>query len=339
MGRTFHYTITKKSGAFTKRELLEIDAFNTEMNSRTFKDAWSCENLYILGPLSYFPNWPTMDIILKGKNKPHQVWHFLDKEYTRLKKEGHDHYNIIVRLVRNGYVYIGDKDLQDDILNLNAMDTNWYPSITSFRGFTKTAGDEMNSALVYLALVYLSKKVPSVVIDLYDEGDLLKHKGLKIHQGQTMLDITELKELIQDMVMKAYTQIPFIKAQLNLDSIGEGVIDLLGINDYGRDHDHIQMINEKIAELVEFTKLVSNDSGYSLQSSSFLETPKPVLQNPFNFINLDVLVEHLKECSEHTSRNKNAKVLNAIVKKLGIKMHPVVKNALEVDAVEELQPV
>lgn len=166
MGRTLHYKLSQ-ANKFTKKQAKELFEISMRYNSGGIENAWTCENFFI-DVYSYYPNWDMKD----------NSWEKINTMYDSLAKTGIHHVDIIEHLLKDGWV-----NLHEPIGN-------------SVRGFTKTQGNEFNSAMVLSALLEISQAFPKAEITLSDEGMFLLC-DLRIKKGKVLPNLTEMQENIQ----------------------------------------------------------------------------------------------------------------------------------------------
>lgn len=95
---------------------------------------------------------------------------------SELKAQGFTENQIILHLEREGLVTAKQGGYFDDCVA---------------SGFTRVAGNEFNAYLVCDFLVKASRIAPRAVITLYDEGEFVKPKNLKISDGSAILTLEE----------------------------------------------------------------------------------------------------------------------------------------------------
>jgi hypothetical protein len=151
MGRTLHYQVLNPED-LTDADLDALIAVSVAFNSGAFADAWTCENFF-LEPMPVVP--------AKGGS-----WEQLQTRWDALQAEGLDGMALRRRLVAEG----------------TGRQPGWLGKVTWHssewvRGFTKVGGNEWNAALVYAALLEISRRTPAV-IRLTDEGEFLLYPVL-----------------------------------------------------------------------------------------------------------------------------------------------------------------
>ena len=95
---------------------------------------------------------------------------------SELKGQGLTENQIILKLEREGLVTAKQGGYFDDCVA---------------SGFTRVAGNEFNAYLVCDFLVKASRIAPSAVITLYDEGEFVKPKYVRISNGTVVLTLSE----------------------------------------------------------------------------------------------------------------------------------------------------
>jgi hypothetical protein len=98
------------------------------------------------------------------------------KRMAELKLQGLTENQIILQLEREGLVTAKQGGYFDDCVA---------------SGFTRVAGNEFNAYLVCDFLVKASRIAAHAVITLYDEGEFVKPKNVKIADGAVILTLTE----------------------------------------------------------------------------------------------------------------------------------------------------
>lgn len=246
MGRTLHFSI-KKETKFTRKDLeviYNVSRFynsdellkdiNTAYKSK-LKELWTCENFW-LGVGSFYPNWYTPLFKDKGSNF---AWDYINKEIATQEKAGKHYIDVIEKLTKDKIVLCH---------GTNVFSTN------EFSGFTKTQGNEFNSLLVFQALLEISKKIPTAIIELSDEGEFLLCP-LKIQKGKVLPIISDLINSIEHFSMKMLFSKGFAGNILDrikpTDFSKEFSGDLNINNSYG---DMTDYINDKLRNLKEIEK-------------------------------------------------------------------------------------
>ena len=146
MGRTLHFQVVNPK-VITEAETEIIREISKFYNTGKYETTWTCENFY-LDPHAYFPNWK----YFQGRSAT-QAWEAIDKHYASIVESGKSHVEAIDHLRREGYInFLHEGEI---------------------RGFCKVGGNEQNAALVYSALILISRRTRAV-ISLSDEGFFLK---------------------------------------------------------------------------------------------------------------------------------------------------------------------
>src|SRR4030067_1951908 len=173
MGRTLNYNIKKISGRFSRKDHETMLSVSNFFNSGKFENIWTCENFYV-NPYDYYPNW--------NKFKDNNVkdgWEVVNKRYDELEQVHTPQIDLF-------------KQLHKEKLILWMSD----PNSNEIHRFTKTQGNELNSLLVYTALIEISKRVKDCEIKLGDEGRFL-YCDVIIKDGKAKVNLSELKDDIQ----------------------------------------------------------------------------------------------------------------------------------------------
>ncbi len=315
MGRTLHYNITNiLNRNFDASELAAINKFNKEINSGKFKDAWTCENLFI-SPYYYYPNWNA-----NAFRNVESEWKMINKRYNELKKSVINHDAIIGIMAKQGLVLISDTDLYQDALECHHS-MMWSPKVNKLSGFVKTGGNEVNTIMVYLGLVALSKIVPSMRIELHDEGGMLT-SDLVIQEGKTIINLKDIQTQISEIATKTFMNMPYLNLMIDTDEIPENMRELVYLSKDGDSNDATVEVVPDIQELLntfkEFSKHINNiafnsyDDSNDVQDKIFKRNDIEFIQNPFNFIKLDQL-----EFNQHPPfpAPRILELINAIAKK------------------------
>lgn len=146
MGRTLHYQVLNPED-LADADLDALIAVSVAFNSGAFADAWTCENFFF-EPMPVVP--------AKGGS-----WEQLQARWDALQTDGLGGMALRRRLVAEG---IGRQP--GWLSTVSGHSPQWV------RGFTKVGGNEWNAALVYAALLEISRRTPAV-IRLADEGEFL----------------------------------------------------------------------------------------------------------------------------------------------------------------------
>lgn len=124
--------------------------------------------------------------------------------------------------------------------------------------FCKTQGNEMNSHLVIVGLVEISKRIPSAVIEVSDEGELLICK-LRIQNGKALPVISDIKENLESyafrMFMSDKNKLKKLELKAN-DFCKEFAQDLYFNNGYG---DMTNYFNRELKKLHEIQKIMQDN--------------------------------------------------------------------------------
>jgi hypothetical protein len=100
----------------------------------------------------------------------------ISKRSTELRSQGLTENQIILRLENEGYVIVKKGGYLDECLA---------------SGFTRVAGNEFNAYLVCDFILKVSRVAPESVITLYDEGEFIKPKTIKVRQGNVIIPVPE----------------------------------------------------------------------------------------------------------------------------------------------------
>jgi len=176
MGRTLHYTVTKDKGNFTKHEAETM--FKVSQFANAEPKLWTCESFW-LDPYDYYPYWNNRGGRAIG-------WDQINARYDKIKASGKSHIEIC-------------KQLHKEKLIMWRNEGNFSVA----RGFTKVQGNELNSLMVFTALIAISQQCPNVKITLHDEGEFL-YCDLIIRKGRVIPDLSDLKGRIESWAASAY---------------------------------------------------------------------------------------------------------------------------------------
>lgn len=331
MGRTLQYKITNiHNKNFNAAELAAINKFNKEINSGKFKNAWTCENLFI-SAYYYYPNWKSNAFDGRGVDI---IWKAINKRYKELEKSTMSHDAIIGLMAKQGLVIISDEKLHQDALECH--DTQmWSPKVNELDGFVKTASNEVNTIMVYLGLVALSKLVPSMRIELHDEGGMLT-SDLVIQEGKTIINLKDIQTQISEIATKTFMNMPYLNLMIDTDEIPENMRELVYLSKDGDSNDATVEVVQDIQELLntfkEFSKNINNvsfnsyDDSNDVQDKIFKRNDIEFIQNPFNFIKLDQL-----EFNQHPPfpAPRILELINAIAKKAKVTVPKVLLDDLQ----------
>jgi hypothetical protein len=174
MGRTISYTITKSKGNFNRKELEGIYNVSLKYNSGNYSRIWTCENFF-LNPYGFYPDW-------HGKYKhitPKNAWDEIHLQISELIAGEMHYFDAVLTLLKEKKVTLHNGMPKKEI-----------------HGFTKVQGNELNSLMVYTALLEISQQIPSAEIEVHDEGEFLLC-DLKIKNGKTFPMIDNLIKEIQ----------------------------------------------------------------------------------------------------------------------------------------------
>ena len=160
MGRTLHYRVVNPD-KLNDGHLNAMLAVSDKYNTGPFANVWTCENFFF-DPLSCFPD----------RSRGHD-WKSLENRSEELARSGLSRLAVRRRLIAEGVGKRFSSELQ---------------------GFTKVGGNEWNAALVYAALLEISRLTPAV-IKLSDEGEFLLC-NLLIKKGKARPDGAEMAERI-----------------------------------------------------------------------------------------------------------------------------------------------
>jgi hypothetical protein len=212
MGRTLHFTL-KLQNKITDKQAQIMQDISDKYNSGAMEKAWTCENFYFT-PYAYYPAW-------KNYGGTVDSWEEVDVFYKRLQKEGLNHIAIIKQLVK------------DKVVNLHNEISN------EVSGFCKTQGNELNSLMVYTALLEISRAIPKANIHLYDEGEFL-YCDVDIKNGLVKPDLDSIKKDIKhwstNIAFSSNTKVmQGIKKDIYNDISDEDKREL-GISDYGSEY-------------------------------------------------------------------------------------------------------
>jgi hypothetical protein len=186
MGRTIHYSISKKTN-FTEKEhkiMLDVSSrYNSDellkdinrVYGKTLKELWTCESFHL--GLDYYPNWDKLKRL--GYATTTEGWEYVESHI----KEDENEVKSILDAEKKGIITFFKDDFKKEL-----------------RGFTKTQGNEFNSLLVYKALIEISKKIPKATIEVSDEGEFLLCP-LKIKNGLVLPQIEDLLDSIRHYSM------------------------------------------------------------------------------------------------------------------------------------------
>jgi hypothetical protein len=237
MGRTLHYSITKRKGNFTRKELEKIYSVSLKYNSGNYS-VWSCENFFC-NPYDHYPNW-------NGKYKNYDAenaWKDIYENIGQLIKAGNHYYDAVLQLHTN-----------KEVLFHNGLPKN------NINGFVKVQGNELNSLMVLMALIEISQQCPATEIELSDEGEFLLC-DLKIRKGKAMPMIESITNDIQRychlmMFSDKYDGNILSKLDYKANNFShEFQMDFDFSNSYG---DMTMYVNEKLRNLKEIeTALIS----------------------------------------------------------------------------------
>ncbi|HKR05270.1 MAG TPA: hypothetical protein VJY62_11615, partial [Bacteroidia bacterium] len=234
MGRTISYTITKSKGNFNRTELEAIYNVSLKYNSGNYSRMWTCENFF-LNPFDFYPDW-------NGKYKHvhrKEAWDEINLHVSELIASGLHYFDAILTLLKEKKVTLHNGIPKKEI-----------------HGFTKVQGNELNSLMVYTALLEISQQIASAEIEVHDEGEFLLC-DLKILKGKTFPVIDNLIKEIQ-----RYAQLMLFSENYNgnileklqykpADFSHEFLMNLNLGNSYG---DMSTYINAKLRNLKEIEK-------------------------------------------------------------------------------------
>jgi len=257
MGRTLHYTIKRDKGNFTRKELESMYQVSTFYNSKgllkeinttyktKLKNLWTCENFW-LGVGNYYPNWENNAVKLVTKTNgggSEAGWALINQLMEKAEKETGSFIDAVFEMEKKGYILAHDKGDNE------------------FHGFTKTQGNEFNSLLVFKALIEISKKVPSALITLSDEGEFLLCP-LKIKNGKVLPIIQDMIEDIQSYSMRMLLSKEFkgniLKKLKHTDFKNEFFKNDIGVgNGYG---DMIEYIDARLRNLKEIEAVLLKET-------------------------------------------------------------------------------
>jgi len=187
MGRTLHYTMKRDKGNFTRKEIEAIYKVSSFYNSpellkeinitykTKLKELWTCENFW-LGIGNYYPNWEHKNI--KGV-EVEIGWAIVNAKMKIAEKETGNFIDAVYKVQKDGYIIFHHDEKNE------------------FHGFTKIQGNEFNSLLVFKALIEISKRVPTAIIEVYDEGEFLLCP-LKLKKGKVLPMVKDLVDGIQN---------------------------------------------------------------------------------------------------------------------------------------------
>jgi hypothetical protein len=231
MGRTISYTLTKSKGKFNRKELEAIYNVSKKYNAGNYSKIWTCENFF-LNPYDFYPNW-------NGKYKhvsPEKAWKEINSQISEhITKDVH-YFDVILKLFAEKQIVLH----------------NGLPK-RSLHGFVKVQGNELNSLLVFTALLEVSQLIPAVEIEIHDEGEFLLC-DVKIRNGKTFPLINNLIKEIQRYTHLMLFSENFsgnILSKFNYkpeDFMYETRMNLDIANGYGN---MIQYINEKLRNMKE----------------------------------------------------------------------------------------
>ena len=237
MGRTLHFTISKDKGKFTTKEKQSILDIANKYNSGPFEKIWTCENYYLTAHSGYYPNWKK----LKSKGVT-EAWNTINKRQEELLAEGKTEIETYKILYNEGMILFSSD-----------------PNGNKFHSFCKTQGNELNSMLVYLALIELSVAIPKALITLSDEGRFL-YCDVRIKNGKVQPVLSALEESIRHFCQRIvmHNSQPFLK-QFNPLNLPEGLIKDIGLDGSPYDvESSIKYINEKIFDMNEVYKRIKD---------------------------------------------------------------------------------
>jgi hypothetical protein len=250
MGRTLHFTL-KKDGNFTRKEKVIMEDHSITYNNGKYKDVWTCENFW-LSTSNYYPNW-------KSYGGTVDSWDEVNKRSKQLEKEFKKHAKSEGELS----LMVADMLKSENLIRYHRE------SNSEVSGFCKVQGNEFNAALVYEALVSLSKKLPKCEIRLSDEGEYLLCAVI-IKNGKVKPDLSDSRDNIQGWIVRtalASDQTNFIKDAIKVpDGMDKNILNDLDMdNPYGdRMLEYINLELVKIHTVVEairpeFVKQWGND--------------------------------------------------------------------------------
>lgn len=165
MGRTLHYFIKKETGkSFTKSDLKAMYNISKKYNSGKLENVWSCES-FDCNPIAFHPNWDK-EYRSMGAEK---AWESINSKIDSIINEKQCcYFDAVFQLLRKREIILINKAYKKEV-----------------RGFVKVQGNEFNSLLVLMALVEISKAVPTAEIKISDEGEFLI-TDLKIKNGRAL---------------------------------------------------------------------------------------------------------------------------------------------------------
>jgi hypothetical protein len=160
MGRTLHYRVLNQD-RLTDEHLAAMLAVSEQFNSGPFANIWTCENFF-LDPLASYPN-----------RQREENWESYERRFAELEAAGLPPLAVRRQLLQEGVALRHSEELC---------------------GFTKVGGNEWNAALVYAALIEISKRTPAL-IKLSDEGEFLRCDVL-IRRGKARPGRARMEEAI-----------------------------------------------------------------------------------------------------------------------------------------------
>lgn len=178
MGRTLHFTAKRTDGKnFTEKDIGVMVLVSEKMNEEPIGNLWTCESFY-LDPLNYYPNWEYWRKE-ERKDNPDWIWATIKLRIKTEQKENKTHKQIMLGLAKDKWIAFHAENF-----------------LREAHGFCKTQGNELNSLMVFEALIKISQLDKDLEIELCDEGKFL-YSGIKIKQGKCLPLLGETLDSIQ----------------------------------------------------------------------------------------------------------------------------------------------